>query len=232
MIHKKLQRKKILLHKFYKLNLLAKSLPAKPSILLAISGGQDSIALLFLFYFFKEINQWDLGIVHCNHLWQPKSTHKASELAVLIKQLKLNYYEATASATIRNEEEARLWRYQIITKIAHNHHYNIVLTAHTANDEIETLIGYFLREARLKRISRVLGGGIQKTKIKYLRPFLEFSRLETKIFCENYKVPVHIDLSNTNLKFKRNRIRHELLPYIRLFFNPNLDKTLFEFKEK
>lgn len=165
-------------------------------------------------------------------MWQSDAILNASTLSFFIKELNLNYYEAISTFSIRNEEEARLWRYQIITKIATLHGYELVMTGHTASDDIETLISFFLRNCQLKNIK----GRTQSTKkstfiIQYLRPLLKFSRLETKLFCEKYNLPVKVDLTNKNLQFKRNRIRHELLPYIRKFFNKNFDNTLFKNKK-
>lgn len=225
---RKIQKNEFLIHKFSKKKLLNNIFNNKKSILLAISGGQDSITLLFLFYFFKQLNNWRIGIVHCNHMWQSEAIRNASKLSLLVKQLNFNYYEATSTIAIRNEEEGRLWRYKIITKIAHSHDYELIMTGHTASDDIETLTGSFLRNCKFKNITPRK----KTTKscafiIQYFRPLLEFSRLETKLFCHKYNLPVQVDLTNKNIQFKRNRIRQELLPYLRKFFNPNFDNALF-----
>lgn len=228
---KKIQLQQLVLHKFSKQKVFTNILECNKSILLAISGGQDSISLLFLFNFLKKLNNCKLGIVHCNHMWQSDAILNASTLSFFIKELNLNYYEAISTVSIQNEEEARLWRYKILTKIATNHEYELVVTGHTASDDIETLLSFFLRNCQLKKIQ----GRTKSTKksdfiIRYLRPLLKFSRLETKLFCQKYNLPVKVDITNKNLKFKRNRIRHELLPYIRKFFNKNFDNKLFNNK--
>jgi len=227
---KKISVQQSVIHKFSKQKFLAnifKNNKSK-SMLLAISGGQDSISILFLFNFLQKLNNWKLGIVHCNHMWQSDAIINASVMSVFIKELNLNYYEAISTISIKNEEEARLWRYQSITKIATLHGYELIVTGHTASDNIETFMLSFLRNCQLKTIKdQKKSAKKSNIRLQYLRPLLKFSRFETKLFCEKYNLPVKVDITNKNLTFQRNRIRYELLPYIRKFFNKNFDNTLF-----
>ena len=230
---KKISIQKSLIHKFSTQKVLTNLFKCNKSILVAISGGQDSISLLFLFHFLQKLNNWKIGIVHCNHMWQSDAILNASTISFFIKELHLNYYEAISTVSIKNEADARLWRYQIITKIATVHGYEFVVTGHTASDNVETLLASFFRNCQLKTIkSRKKSTKKNNFLIKYLRPLLKFSRLETKLLCEKYNLPITVDVTNKNLIFKRNRIRNELLPYIRNFFNKNFDNKVFNHNNK
>lgn len=208
-----------------KLGYSLKNIRQTRSLGIAVSGGQDSISLLFNIFFLKS--NYRISLIHCNHLWQENSTEKASKLEMLAKQLKVPYFEATTSKKIQNEEQARLWRYKVISQIGTFHNYHHIFTGHTASDAIETKIRQlFLKATRLKNNQKT---PLRKRKILIILSPLKFkSRLETKNFCQKFKLPLQLDQTNNHFNLERNRIRREFLPYIRYFLNRRIDENLYQ----
>lgn len=114
-------------------------------ILLAISGGQDSICILKILLLLQSKWDWKLGIVHCDHRWNSISQLQANYVSQLIHSMEIDYYQATTVHSINSEASARNWRYQIIKQIAHSHQYRAIVTAHTASDRIETFMYNLMR---------------------------------------------------------------------------------------
>tara|TARA_Y100001968_G_C19389072_1_gene734529 strand:- start:75 stop:1091 length:1017 start_codon:yes stop_codon:yes gene_type:complete len=207
-LHKKLVKKPYLL-------------PKGTSLLLSISGGQDSMTLLKLLLDLKRIHLWELTIWHGDHRWHENSTKIALELKKWCEKQNLNFICDTANEkAAKTEANAREWRYENLLKYAcmlssqKTKTYCRVLTGHTGTDRAESLIMNLARGSDLLGLStlreeRVLGGNI-----KLIRPLLSFSRNETQTFCNELNLPIWIDPSNKNVQYSRNKIRHNILPIL------------------
>nr|YP_009258615.1 tRNA(Ile)-lysidine synthetase [Cosmarium botrytis]ANI25638.1 tRNA(Ile)-lysidine synthetase [Cosmarium botrytis] len=281
----------------YKINNIIKErtlLQPNQRILIAVSGGQDSICLLKILYYLKNKWNWKLGIIHCDHQWNSRSKFQAEHVACLAFNLQINYHEGITIHSVQKEGIARIWRYNIIQTIAISNNYSAIITGHNASDRIETLLYNLTRGSGLhglqsikwkrylcffrvtqsvlskkkdslrafrvtpaKRLPKELPTFPPKVgppaflfkKLKYIkrfdcfsfflnkkqlyliRPLLESTRTEIRNVFNIWKLPSWPDLSNKELKIKRNRIRHRLIPYIRLHFNPNIDQTLVRWSE-
>ena len=119
------------------------------------------------------------------------------------------------------EESARNLRYQFFEKILTETDYNLLATAHTADDQAETVLDRFLRGSGFLGMS-----GIPPKRAAYIRPLLEISRSQLEKYVEQNGLEYRVDASNQDLRFKRNRIRNELIPYLRKHFNPNIVDTI------
>lgn len=126
----------------------------KPSekILVAVSGGQDSICIIKIMHLLKIKWQWKLGIVHCDHRWHKNSQLQAKHVARLAVNMEIDYYQPVSIQCIQKESYARNWRYQMIQTIALQYNYNTIITAHNASDRIETLIYNLIRGTGLQGI--------------------------------------------------------------------------------
>lgn len=115
------------------------------SVLLTISGGQDSISLLFIFLQLK--NHWNLslGIIYCNHLWQSEFFYTTSLLVKLAYLFKLPFYFSVTSKKILTEQKARNWRYKMFQRLCFMSNYPLIITGHTATDRVETVLFQFTR---------------------------------------------------------------------------------------
>ncbi|MEG3861892.1 tRNA lysidine(34) synthetase TilS [Microcoleus sp. herbarium12] len=120
-------------------------LPSNQRLLVAVSGGQDSLCGLKLLSDLQSKWGWNLAIVHCDHRWRSDSQSNASHVENLAKNWGISYYLQTASDISKTEAAARQWRYQALTEIAIAHNYPYIVTGHTASDRAETLLYNLIR---------------------------------------------------------------------------------------
>ncbi|WP_445175005.1 tRNA lysidine(34) synthetase TilS [Microcoleus sp.] len=120
-------------------------LPSHQRLLVAVSGGQDSLCLIKLLLDLQPKWGWNLGIAHCDHRWRPDSEASANHVEQLAKNWGISYYLETASDIPKTEAAARQWRYQALTEIAIAHNYPYIVTGHTASDRAETLLYNLIR---------------------------------------------------------------------------------------
>ncbi len=197
-------------------------LPKGASLLLSISGGQDSMVLLQLIMDLQRIYKWNLQVWHGDHRWHPKSPQIATELGDWCKTKRLSFYCDCAKINQKkNEANARDWRYKNLmkkaselTRINPSTPCNHVLTGHTGSDRAETLLMNIARGADLAGLSSLRECRVLQGDVKLVRPLLSFSRKETAQLCKKFNLPIWIDPSNANHKFSRNRIREEVIPVL------------------
>jgi tRNA(Ile)-lysidine synthase len=217
----------------------------------AISGGADSVALLLTLHAANTTPRESLGIglsavhVHhglrgaeadadqhfvealCTRLNIPLHIHQAS-----VPDRLLQTREAGKPETI--EEAARTIRYDFFHTLIATGQADTVLTAHTLDDQAETVLMKLLRGAWTEGLSAihpiVLVNHPNQRNGKILRPFLNTRRADIETYLTQTNQLWREDSTNTDTAFTRNKIRHELLPQLRTF-NPNLDQTLANLAE-
>ena len=193
-------------------------LPKKACLLLAVSGGQDSIALLVLLNDLVRLHHWDLLVWHGDHSWHAGSTAIAQELTEWCghRDLPILCNRAEVGST-RTEAAARQWRYGQLTKLAKQDGRDVV-TGHTATDRAETLLLQMARGTDLTglaslRPQRPLDAA-HPDGPQLRRPLLGFSRDDTLAICLELNLPIWLDPSNENPIYARNRIRLAVLPVL------------------
>jgi tRNA(Ile)-lysidine synthase len=139
-------------------------LPSHQRLLVAVSGGQDSLCLIKLLLDLQPKWGWNLGIAHCDHRWRSDSEASANHVEQLAKNWGISYYLETASDTPKTEAAARQWRYQALTEIAIAHNYPYIVTGHTASDRAETLLYNLIRGSGADGLSA----------LTWARPLLDF----------------------------------------------------------
>ena len=211
------------LHKtLRKKQLLGKDLP----LLIAVSGGQDSLCLLKLLLDLQPKWGWSLAIAHCDHRWSTDAGI-ADRVAEIARTWNLPFYLKTAEKAIKETEAAaRKWRYQVLLEIAQTEGFDNVLTGHTKSDLAETVVYTLIRGAGADGIVALDWKRSLAPKIDLIRPLLDISRRETGEFCQKFDLPIVEDSLNDNLKYSRNRIRAELIPYLQTHFNPQAETAL------
>ena len=199
------------------------------TIVVAVSGGLDSVALLHLLAKVSSVLELSLAVLHVHHglrgeeadldLEFTRELAQKLELPFHFKKVDIRRYAMLHKRSI--EESARVLRYQAYDQLLAETKAAKLATAHTADDQVETLLDHFLRG------SGVVGlRGMTPTRESYIRPLLGFTRRELEQFVRENRLSFREDSSNRDLNFKRNRIRHELIPYLQKHFNPNLTQTL------
>ncbi len=213
-------------HRLHQLLLDDRSLlPQGSGLLIAISGGQDSLALTRLLLDLREQHHWQLQLWHGNHNWRQDAAANAQHLQQLAAQWGLPLTVDCAEPAPKNEATARQWRYERLQRQAETSGCPLVLTGHTATDRAETLLFHLIRGADLTGLSslrqtRPLGAGIT-----VVRPLLAFSRADTQACCEQLGLQVWHDSTNADRQFSRNRLRLDVIPELEAL-NPGATQHL------
>jgi tRNA(Ile)-lysidine synthase len=222
----------------------------------AVSGGADSVALLLLLDAANALPRHGLGVglsaVHVHHglrgeeadadlafvealclrLAVPLHVHRAS----VPERMAASRAGAGKAGTGRAEgleEAARAIRYELFASLIAQGHADSVLTAHTLDDQAETVLMKLLRGAWTEGLSGIHPAVlVDKAKPggKILRPLLAVRRAELEDFLRARNQPWRTDSSNSDEAFTRNRVRHQLLPILREY-NPSLDQALANLAE-
>ncbi len=205
-------------------------LPRNSHLLIAVSGGQDSLCLLKLIIDLREKWGWNISIAHCDHGWA-SDLGIADHVQELSNNWKIPFYLKVAKAMKETEATAREWRYKSLVEIAEENQFSEVVTGHTLSDRSETLLYNLIRGAGSDGLGALTWKRPLTNNINLVRPLLKVSRAETLEFCQQFDLPIWEDVANTNLDYARNRIRQELLPYLKENFNPNVEITLSQTSE-
>jgi tRNA(Ile)-lysidine synthase len=218
-----------------KLNKLLQSqpnlLPLGTDILVAVSGGQDSLCLAKLLQILQPKWQWHLAIAHCDHQWRSDSGANAQHVQQLANNWGLPFYLRVATTPPETEAEARDWRYTMLAEIALAAQCQIVVTGHTKSDRAETLLYNLMRGSGADGLQSLYWQRSLGTNLTLVRPLLNISRSQTLQYCQELDLPIWFDSTNDCLDYQRNRIRQELMPYLCQHFNPQLESALAQTAE-
>lgn len=200
-------------------------------LLIAVSGGQDSLCLTQMMLDLQPKWGWYLGIVHCDHKWRDDSQANAKYVEQLAAKWGIPFYLETASQPLKSEAAARNWRYQVFSAIAFANNYQCIITGHTATDRAETLLYNLIRGSGADGLQALTWQRPLLNQITLVRPLLEVTRSQTGKFCQDFQLQIWLDSTNLDLKYARNRIRQELIPYLQEKFNPKVELNLAQTAE-
>ncbi len=204
-------------------------LPPNGEVIVAVSGGADSLCLLHLLNQLcgpgKLYSEMRLHVAHLNHkLRGEASDHDAAAVASIVESwgLPCTSGEVDVAELARTErrsleDAARSARYRFLREVAQG---KPIAVAHHADDQVETLLLHFLRGSGLPGMV-----GMLPRQQDIIRPLLEVRHAQTVAYCQEHEIEPLEDLSNTDPRFLRNRIRHELVPLLESL-NPGFDSTL------
>jgi len=203
-------------------------------IIIALSGGADSVFALHFFYKYKKKYNIKILAVHVNHNLRGKESDKDEKFCEeLCKTYNVDFYSASVDVKqlaknkkLSIEEAARILRYNELEKIAKETNTNAIVTAHNINDNTETVLLNIANGAGIDGIA-----GIPVKRGNIIRPFLCISKDEIKNYLHTLKIKYREDLSNNNLDFQRNYFRKKIIPLIKKEINPSLEKVILSSSE-
>src|SRR5260370_36490025 len=196
------------------------------SLVVAVSGGADSVALLRALL--KLTPNTDLIVAHMNHgLRGAESDADESFVRALHAELaakgavrlqfrceRCNMGEIALAEGANLEAVARRERYRWLAEVAASAGVAHVATGHTADDQAETVLFRLLRGAGLQGLRGIAARRNLRPGVELIRPLLSVTRRQVLEFLRDIVQPFREDRSNADLRFTRNRIRHELLPQL------------------
>ncbi|WP_315074953.1 tRNA lysidine(34) synthetase TilS [uncultured Clostridium sp.] len=199
-------------------------------ILIALSGGPDSVCLLNILFELKEELNIEIAAAHLNHLLRGEDALRDEEYVIDIcnkmgircftKRVDINAY--AEEHKLSSEMAGRNVRYDFFDEILNREGFNKIATAHNANDQAETILFRLMRGTGLEGL-----GGIKVFREnKIIRPILCLSRNEVEKYIKLKSLCPRVDKTNFEKVYNRNKIRLDILPYIKENFNKDIIQTL------
>jgi tRNA(Ile)-lysidine synthase len=209
---------------------------SREKLVLAVSGGADSVCLLYTLAGLSRRLDIELHIAHLNH--QLRGTESDADARYVSRLAKRLGIPATIESRdvkacrqkykLSLEEAAREVRYGFLAEVASRLGTKRVATGHTADDNIETILMHLIRGSGMRGMRGLLPvspWSSGEKSLTIIRPLLELTREDTTGYCRRHNLKPRIDASNLSPEPLRNRIRHELLPDLRKY-NPRIAETL------
>lgn len=204
------------------------------SVLVALSGGPDSVALLRLLLRLRTEQRLSLAAVYVNHRIRPRAARKEEEFCQKLCEryrIDLTIVAGDVPALAKSsrtglEETAREFRYGVFEQLAERDGHDRIALGHQIDDRVETVLFRLLRGTGRSGLA-----GIPAARGKIIRPLYDLTRAEILTYLRRIKQSYCEDLSNRDLEFSRNYIRNRLLPEIRRRVNPRADSALLGLSE-
>ncbi len=207
-------------------------------VVVGVSGGPDSVALLFLLNSLKKEFNLSLHIAHLNHKLRGQESEQdlyfVNNLAGRLKiPITVQEEDVLKKAWMQKqsvEEVGRQLRYDFFVRVARDKKMKKIAVGHTRDDQAETILMRIIRGSGLSGLcgipaSRQLEGCL------IIRPLVESSRCEIEDYLKKNGIAVRVDSSNKDNRYFRNRVRNKLLPLLEREYNPNIKEILANFAE-
>ncbi len=203
-------------------------------IIVAISGGPDSVCLLHTLYQLKEEYNLELFGVHLNHNFRGMEAHidaqyvsnLCEELNILCFIKSVDVPQYAEENGLSSEEAGRILRYDFFEEVAQRVNASKIAVAHNENDQAETVLMRLLRGTGLQGLT-----AIHIIRGKIIRPLLNVDRKSIEEYCNTHNLSPRIDKTNLESIYHRNKIRLELIPYLEENYNPNIKANLVKTAE-
>ncbi len=199
------------------------------TVLLAVSGGVDSMVMLRLFSEIRSLWKLTLGVVHVNHMLRGgESDEDESFVREHADRLSVPFYSTKVDTTVYSkqrregtQEAARELRYQFFDGVVHQTRANALATAHHTDDNAETVLLNILRGAGVRGLS-----GIPLKREYFIRPLLFVSRDEIELYAKEHLLRFRNDSSNSLTDYTRNLLRNRIIPRLNEKYGSNVVLSL------
>lgn len=206
------------------------------SVVVAVSGGVDSMVLLHILHEGSALHGWHLVVAHFNHMLRGRHgdaderlvRKRAERLGVRFRGGRADVRAWAARLGVSLEMAARQKRHEFLARTARSLGVRTVALAHQADDQLEGFFLRLLRGAGPEGLSgmRLTGPSPVDPEVRLIRPLLGVTRKEVARFARDCGIPFREDATNERLDHERNRVRHRLLPFLKEEFQPNLMETV------
>ncbi len=217
------------IQKFYQTIKQYDMLQKGDSVLVGVSGGPDSMALLHSLMALSDSMDMRLGVAHLNHCLRQKAADKdekfvksvAKKLGLPFFIEKTNILKEREKTGLSLEEAGREARYHFFNAVCRKMQFDKIAVGHHQDDNAELILLNLLRGSGPAGI-----GGIPPVRKNIIRPLIRTPRAKIIDYIELQKIDYVIDQSNDDVRFARNKIRHQLLPLLKNNYNPKISETL------
>ena len=198
-------------------------------ILIAFSGGQDSILLISIINKLmntKIMKPIQVSYIYIDHQWKKSSYKQIKHIISYIKSTSNKIYVYQIKNTILSEETCRKYRNHIIIQHSKKYNYDLILTGHSLTDKVETFIHSLIRGSGIESFNSLNIRSNLKNDTTIFRPLITINRNTIYWICKKLRLPIWSDKTNYINKMERNRIRQELIPYLKNYMNKNLENKI------
>lgn len=199
-------------------------------IVIGVSGGPDSITLLNVLLEIKKekVYNFEMVVCHVNHMIREEAIEDEEYVRQFCEKYNVEFFakriqieKVAKESKIGTEEAGRIARYKFFNEILEKTSSNKIATAHTANDNAETVLMNIIRGSGTTGLK-----GIEAKRDNLIRPLINVSREEIEQYCEANNLNPRIDKTNFENIYTRNKVRNMLIPYIKDNFNPNIIESI------
>ncbi len=185
-------------------------------LLIALSGGPDSMALFHALTEYVKEFPLKIGVAHVDHRWRDESEQEAKQIGAYVRQMGFPYHEKVlnpAALSGNLESACREERYRFFAELARAHGYQAVVTGHQSDDLAETVLKRLFEGSTLPFLSGI-HPTIDLNGVAVWRPLLEVSKQHILSYVEQHQLPVVEDWTNRDCRFLRGRMRSEMIPML------------------
>lgn len=206
-------------------------LKEKDTVVVGVSGGPDSMALLGLLLSVRKEIPFQMVCAHVNHNKRKESEEEKIFVEDFCKKNKIffEYYKITSYKEDNFHNEARMIRYHFFEEIIQKYHASYLMTAHHGDDLMETILMRMVRGSTLKGYSG-FEKVIERSSYKIVRPLITTTKEELETYVMEHKIPYGIDASNKEDVYTRNRFRKYILPRLKEE-NPKVHEKFYKFSK-
>ncbi len=215
--------------------ILKEKLRNQPRVLIAVSGGADSVALLWAAQELRSAGEVDFEVAHFQHHLRGEDSLADQKFVVeLCEKLKIPCHvgEADWSQEKPSEATARQQRYAFFVQTCLDRGLTTVMTGHHAADQVETVLHHLIRGTSLTGLAGMAEERPLEHGIILSRPFLNMTRSAIESYLAEIEQEYCVDQTNAQSDFTRNRIRNELLPLLKQSFNEQVEAALLRLSQR
>lgn len=200
-------------------------------IIVAVSGGADSVCLLDVLNYLKRRLRLFLVVAHVNHGIRGKESDNEAHFVRLksyhfnlpFEQLSISVPSIAREKNLSIEQTGRILRYQFFKDLLKKYQAQKIALGHHMDDQVETILMRMIRGSGLQGLR-----GIPQVRSHFIRPLIESSRSEIEAYCHRCKIQYCVDSSNKEPKYLRNKIRHQLIPLLTEQYNSSVIRHLIQ----